>query len=446
MKPPNPRSQVVDLTLHVAELLGLRSDREIADFASVTPENVANWREGTVKEFKTQTLSALKTGMTARLCALQERLRLVNAGVERGFIPLEMEEGSGPDGLQRQFADRISYDYLGHRFLYFDSLGSLAWENLIKSGYEQSCWLTGVETCLHKWMAVSVADGAPEGPIVRALHLGRRAPPIGLDIVSFGPGEGSKEQILTQHLVELERQSQRSLPWVAVALIDVSIPLLVRAAKGVWGVLHGSSSSATQFVMPFCADFEEGRLGFRERLPTARSDISGLRLVLMLGNVFGNLRDEDAFVRERLQSITRAGDLVWLEVGLRLDKVEQDPLFRMTLTDQEESAAEVNRRLLLEGPYRRWLATLGRRPGELETRVRVRQDDDSCRIPGSYNFCHDLVIKEERRMCTMLYSRRYDLDALAAWFAERGFCLEGTQRVEDSAGSQRVGHLLLRKL
>ena len=40
-------------------------------------------------------------------------------------------------------------------------------------------------------------------------------------------------------------------------------------------------------VLPFCADFEEGELAFAQRLPTAEND--GVRLVLLLGNVFGNV-------------------------------------------------------------------------------------------------------------------------------------------------------------
>ena len=45
-----------------------------------------------------------------------------------------------------------------------------------------------------------------------------------------------------------------------------------------------------------CADFEEGSLAFGRRLNSARYDqVPNVRLVIMLGNVFGNLRDEDAF-------------------------------------------------------------------------------------------------------------------------------------------------------
>jgi len=36
----------------------------------------------------------------------------------------------------------------------------------------------------------------------------------------------------------------------------------------------------------------------------------------------------------------------------------------------------------------------------------------TCPVPGSVNFCHDLVIRSERQVCTMLCSRRYEPEAI----------------------------------
>jgi hypothetical protein len=77
--------------------------------------------------------------------------------------------------------------------------------------------------------------------------------------------------------------------------------------------------------------------------------------------------------------------------------------------------------------------------------VWVREDDDSARIPGSCNFCHDLIIKDERRVVTMLYSRRYALDRLITWWESLGYSVEGQNRVVDTRGRARVAHLLLRR-
>ena len=134
-----------------------------------------------------------------------------------------------------------------------------------------------------------------------------------------------------------------------------------------------------------------------------------------------------------------------LEVGLRDEPLDLDPLFRLTRENREETAAEANRRLLLEGPYRRWEAALGRMQSRLEMRVFVRENDDTSRVPGSCNFCHDLVIADERRTLTMLYSRRYRLEGLTSWLEQRGFAVERTKEVASSAGRPRVAHVLARR-
>ena len=118
----------------------------------------------------------------------------------------------------------------------------------------------------------------------------------------------------------------------------------------------------------------------------------------------------------------------------------------MTLPAQGElTAPEANRRLLLEGPYRRWEAAQGRRPSAMHTRVWVRENDETCRVPGSLNFCHDLVFEEQRRACTMLSSRRYDVAALGRWLEGFGYVVEAVVPVPDSQKRTRVAHLVARK-
>jgi hypothetical protein len=87
----------------------------------------------------------------------------------------------------------------------------------------------------------------------------------------------------------------------------------------------------------------------------------------------------------------------------------------------------------------------GRAAGDLDLRIRVREGDGSSRVPGSYNFCHDLLIRDEGRAVTMLYSRRYDLAQLSAWFETLGFSVEGMLKTKDSQSRSRVGHLLLKR-
>ncbi|MCC7072335.1 MAG: L-histidine N(alpha)-methyltransferase [Deltaproteobacteria bacterium] len=412
-KGAGPKSQLVDLLLHTAAALGVESDRELAALAGVSIDNIDNWKSGATQELKVQTLAAIKDGLAQRILELREQARALGESHDGGLLALEIEEGSSPVALQRQFHDRVTWDYLGHRFLYFDSQGALAWENLMRAGCDQGCWLKGVDACAQQLIDDGVIDK-------------RR----GLDLISLGPGEAAKEALIAARIAAL------GLPWFAVALVDVSIPLLVSGTKA-------CRKRAVQ-VLPFCADFEEGPLSFARRLPTAHHN--GVRIVAMLGNVFGNVRDEEVLIRERLSSLIRPGDLLWLEVALRLERVEDDPLFRMTLPARGElTAPEANRRLLLEGPYRRWDAAHGRRPSDLHTRVWVRENDETSRVPGSLNFCHDLVFEEQRRACTMLYSRRYDVSGLSRWLEGLGYAVQATVPVPDSQKRERVVHLVARK-
>lgn len=439
-------SQLAELFLTLAEELGVDSDRDLAAMAGVSVETVANWRSGAVQELKPQKLAAIKNGLSARIQSLREQARTLGPHPDLGILPLEVEEGASPSAIQRQLRDRVHYDYLGHRFLYFDPQGALAWENLIRAGYEQDRWLDGVQRCAREWLDCSrTARGGCKGPIASALGYERKGRVKGLDVISLGPGEGGKEVLVMKQLVEMERSTEQHLVWQAHALIDVSVSLLLRATAAALRTAHDCSQDHVQ-VLPFCADFEEGDLAFMQRLPTSRhSAEEGARLLLILGNVFGNVRDEELFLQRKVAQMVRPGDLVWLEVGLRPDNLRSDPLFRLTESDREETANEANRRLLLEGPYRRWEAALGRVPATLDNRVWVREDDDSSRIPGSCNFCHDLIIKEERRALSMLYSRRYQLEGLTAWLEDRGYEVLRVVTIQDSKKRPRVAHLLLRR-
>jgi hypothetical protein len=439
----------MELFLTVAAELGFVSDRDVGALADVGPENVANWRSGAVREFKNQKFRAAADNIAAQLRALRGQAGRLELGSTRALSPVEIEDGSSPVDLQRQFRDRVGYDYLGHRFLYFEPQGALAWENLIKSGYEQDRWLAGVDDCAATWLSLQrEGAGQVRGPVSRALGLGRRDRPRGLDIISLGVGDGSKETQILRRLAAAEAEARQRTAWITFAPVDVSIALLLEAGKAARALLLDSGENvASHSVLPFCADFEEGSLEFVRRLRTAvPTSADGLRLVLILGNVFGNLRDEEMFVRQKLERAVRPGDLLWIEVGLRPSNLEDEPLYALTLkSDREETATEANRRLLLEGPYRRWAAATGRASPHLDSRVWVREDDDSARIPGSCNFCHDLILKDERRVVTMLYSRRYALDRLITWWESLGYSVEGQNRVIDTRGRARVAHLLLRR-
>ena len=441
-----PASQVMELFLSVAEELGLNRDNDLAAIADVGPESVANWRSGNVREFKPKKFQAAKANLLARLRSLRNQAGLFDG--EGHLHNVEIEDGSSPADLQKQFGDRLGYDYLGHRFLYFEPQGALAWENLIKAGYEQDCWLAGVTTCARKWLSTKRAsDGTLAGPIAQALRLGRGGKPRGLDVITLGPGEGGKELLFLREFLEANREHNQGTPWLGFAPVDVSIPLLLTAAKSARRLFAKETEQygyKRRSVLPFCADFEEGQMAFIKRLPSTRAS-EGLRLTMILGNVLGNVRDEEVFVHKRLRRLVRPGDLLWIEVGLKPKQLTTDPLFRMTSGPPNETAGEANRRLLLEGPYRRFAAARGRSTPKLDLRIWLREDDDSTRVPGSCNFCHDLVIQEEGRVCSMLYSRRYTLQPLSRWWEGMGYSVLGIQQTADSKGRPRVAHLLLQR-
>jgi len=437
-------AQVFQLLFAVSDALGLKHDRDLAQLVGVSPESIQNWRKGVVGELKPSKLAQVERAFAARVAALRERAGATAVDLDSGITHLDVAPEASPSELQRQLRDRMHYDYLGHRFLYFEPQGALAWENLIRGGYEQNTWLAGVRGAAEAWLQKGRArDGSAKGPIAAAMGLSRRGRTRGLDVISLGPGEGGKEIEVLDAIREAEADDPP--PWRSLTLVDVSISLLLHAALVARRNLAALPFERSQ-VMAVCADFEEGPLDFARRLPSARhAEDIGRRLVLVLGNVFGNVRHEDTFVRQKLHFLTRPGDLVWLEVGLRAERPELDPVYRLTQPSETETAAEANRRLLLEGPYRRWEAALGRRPADLQLRVWVREDDDSASVPGSYNFCHDLVLANERRSITMLYSRRYDLAGLTAWLEQRGFVVERVERVADGRQIDRVVHLLLRR-
>ena len=164
----------MEMFISVAERLGFHSDRDLATLADVGPENVPNWRVGAVKEFKNQKFRAVMRNLESKLTELRERAGQAYQPAT-GLTQLEIESGSGPADLSRQFRERVAYDYLGHRFLYFEPQGALAWERLIKAGYEQERWLEGVKDCASVWLDASRdMSGRAKGIIARELGLNRR--------------------------------------------------------------------------------------------------------------------------------------------------------------------------------------------------------------------------------------------------------------------------------
>jgi len=398
---------------------------------------------GKVSDFKLETLKAATKRLVSHLSNLRVSAGLAGgdagsaggdagSGARRGVFRIHVEDGSTPADLQRQFQMNVNHAYLGHRFLYFEPQGAVAWKALMEDPeYDQSRWLAGVAGAAHAWLA-------PRQPVDAVAHHG-------VELISLGSGEGSKDARLLAELIGAAAKP----PWIAYVPVDVSVPLLVAAARDAAQTVARASAAREVggAVMPFCADFEEGALEFLGHLPTGSR--AGVRLILVLGNVFGNVRDEERFVDRVLTKIARPKDLVWIEVALRPDDLAKDPVHSMTLqTRRPESATALNRWKFIVGPYVRCMATMGAPLRDVKLRIKVHVEDDVARIPESCNFVHDLLIgnANEEDVCTMLYSRRYREEPLKAWFRGHGFQVDATSIVDRSNGVPGVMNLLLRKL
>src|SRR5688500_9145210 len=194
-------SQLVELFLAVAAELGATSDREVAALAGVSVENVAHWRTGVSQEFKVQKLAAIRQALRARIVALRERAGAGAGASSRagGLSAIEIEDSGSPSELQRQFRDRLHYDYLGHRFLYYDPQAALACESLIGAGSERGAWLRGTAACVRAWLAATrTGAGECRGAPAQALGFDRKGRARGLDLVSLGPGDGAKERLVLE--------------------------------------------------------------------------------------------------------------------------------------------------------------------------------------------------------------------------------------------------------
>ena len=139
----------------------------------------------------------------------------------------------------------------------------------------------------------------------------------------------------------------------------------------------------------------------------------------------------------------RPGDLLWLEVGVRQAQIEDDSLYALSkggLGDTQETV----RRALVEGPHRRFRASVG---SALESNMRIipRDGGATCEVPRSYNFVHDVDINASGQRCSVLYSRRYDVAALLQWLAGFGYETLFEHAVKDSRGRDRTAHILLRR-
>lgn len=419
-----------DLIFGLLELYGFSTNEAQASICGVTPTTIGNWKTGKVKALNRGKLE----DVIERIHFLGKR-RGVDLVGEPSLCPIVIEEGAGPEDLERELREKWDSVYLGHKFLYYHPAGAMAWTKLLETGYGDAQL---IKNFAGAFSAALQHDGpANAGKLATSLrwHEGKSC---GLDLVSLGPGDGVKEARTIELLIAHSGPEHRLIDWLTYTPVDVSIPLLRLASEKARNLIRDRVPSERWphfLVRPSCSDFEDGKIGFAHHLSGHDED---RRLVLFLGGTFGNLKSETAFVENSLNRLMRPGDLLWLEVGVRQPNIEDDSLHALTKGGFGDTQETV-RRALVEGPHRRFRASVGS-PFDTTMRIIARDGGVTCEVPRCYNFVHDVDINPSGQRCSVLYSRRYDISALRQWLA--GF---GYETLYEHAAKDRTAHLLLRR-
>jgi len=428
------RSQVFDLIFGLLELHGFSTNEAQASIFGVTTTTISNWKSGKVKTLNRGKLE----DVISRIHFLSKR-RGVDLVGEPSLCPIVIEEGAGPEDLERELREKWDSVYLGHKFLYYQPAGAMAWTKLLETGYGNAKLAKGFTAA---FAAALAYDRSSAGALADMLRWpeGRSC---GIDVISLGPAEGSKEARAIELLIAHSGTDHRWIDWLTYTPVDVSIPLLRLASEQSRNLIRDQVTPERWphfLVRPSCSDFEDGNIGFASHLSENPED---RRLILFLGGTFGNLKSETAFVERTLDKIARPGDALWIEVGVRQASIEDDPLFALTKGGFGDTQETV-RRALVEGPHRRFRASVGS-PFDTKMRIIPRDGGFTCEVPRSYNFVHDVDINQSGQRCSVLYSRRYDIAALRKWLAGFGYETLFEHAVKDRHDRDRTAHLLLRR-
>ncbi|MCA9717668.1 MAG: L-histidine N(alpha)-methyltransferase [Myxococcales bacterium] len=426
-------NQVFELIFGLLELHGFHTVDAQASIIGVTPTTINNWRTGKVKALNRGKLDEV----IQRVHFLSKR-RGVDLVGEPSLCPIVIEEGAGPADLERQLREKWDSVYLGHKFLYYHPAGAMAWKQLLDTGYGSDLLAKGFAAAFDAALDPRVAG---ERSSLAGLLRWSEGKSCGIDLIGLGPGDGAKEALAIQLLIARAGPKHRLIDWLTYTPVDVSIPLLRMASEQARNLIRDrlpKESWPHFLVRPSCSDFEDGNMGFCGHLSDNPGD---RRLALFLGGTFGNLKSEARFVERALGRLLRRGDMLWLEVGVRQARIEDDGLFALS-KGQLRDTQETVRRSLVEGPHRRFRASVG---APLDTRMRIipREGGATCEVPGSYNFVHDVDINPSGQRCSVMYSRRYEIDALRGWLADHGYETRFEQRSKDARGRDRTAHLLL---
>ncbi|MCA9699920.1 MAG: hypothetical protein KC431_20510, partial [Myxococcales bacterium] len=221
------RSQVFDLIIGLLEHHGFHTNEAQASIFGVTTTTIQNWKTGKVKTLNRGKLEEV----IERIYFLSKR-RGVDLVGEPSLCPIVIEEGAGPEDLERELREKWDSVYLGHKFLYYHPAGAMAWTKLLETGYGNELLIRGFAQAFEAALTTRKQGLAAAGVATNLADVLRwNEGSCGVDFISLGPGDGVKEVRAIAALIRRAGPEQRLINWLTYTPVDVSIPLLRMASE-----------------------------------------------------------------------------------------------------------------------------------------------------------------------------------------------------------------------
>jgi len=416
----NAASQFATLLTTVLDELGFRGPTAQAKaLGLVNRQTIFSLERGDSLSLSEDHFATALGSVTQLLRARQGRQR---PEWSSSLTPILVDRRCGPLDVQHSLVKGMNSGFLPQRHLYDSAEAARLWKDATRSEWERNSMVAGFQSCAKDWLSSGL------------IPLNASQP---LDLIALGSGAGLKEQALLRSIDRIQTADGQRL-----ILVDSSLPLLTDAAQAIREEFPRTDLTA------LCTDFEHGRVQLtRTPVHGAGDAPRRTRLVMMFGNIFGNLADEGSFLQHQLPDLLQKGDLLWIEVATATDSVEADP--SKTRADRypvDIGSTSEGRDRLLVLPYLRQRRL---EPLRDETGVGLHLDASGpASIPDSYNWRYRLRLSRgsKERFVDVLYSRRYREESLTEWLAERGLIRVASQYVPISRSDVLTGitHLLLR--
>lgn len=242
-------------------------------------------------------------------------------------------------------------------------------------------------------------------PLIKiAERIAKEAKGIGIDIDGLGCGDGKTETELILRLAE------RTTSDLQCYLLDISHVLLAEAYRTAINALAPKGIP----VHPVHGDFHD--IARNPMLYAHPETIQRLRVFLMMGGTFGNIRDEPWFFRD-LAACAAPGDLAVLDVGTVRAPVDRpDQISQLDPAIKAKKPADIYNNFL-SGPLYRHIQ--GCKSVRLRTELSVH-----CPIPGSYSIENWATVEKEfepERQFLVWRVKRYDVTKLSECLLSLGW-------------------------